>query len=103
MQAFVRCASRRWLELSVVVLLLVSAFTADPLKAQGKSRAGQATGAEAKVPGVAATLIPHNAALTVEGGGKLRAYEGGPTWTLVEVFRQRRMMHPRAAPGGSLI
>lgn len=33
-----------------------------------------------------------HAALTVEGGGTLGAYEGGLTWTLVEIFRQRRVM-----------
>jgi len=29
-------------------------------------------------------------ALTVEGGGTLGSYEGGLTWALVEIFRQRR-------------
>ena len=41
-------------------------------------------------------------ALTVEGGGTLGSYEGGLTWALVEVFRQRRdfalqqALHPAA-------
>lgn len=34
-----------------------------------------------------------HAALTIEGGGTLGAYEGGLTWALLEVFRRRRILH----------
>ena len=33
-----------------------------------------------------------HAALTIEGGGTLGAYEGGMTWALLEVFRRRRIV-----------
>lgn len=99
MQAFVRHASRRWWGLSVAILPLLSAFTAGPLRAQGQSRVGQATSPERILPGIADTLLPYSAALTVEGGGTLGAYEAGLTWALVEVFRQRRMLTRQPPPG----
>ena len=39
-----------------------------------------------------ATSKPRRAALTVEGGGTLGTYEAGLTWTLVEIFRQQRLV-----------
>ena len=55
---------------------------------------GQAA-AQPKIPDARSVFVgtpsPHlQTALTVEGGGTLGAYEGGLTWTLVEVFRKRR-------------
>jgi len=102
MQAFVRCAPRRWLELSIAILPLVSAFAASPLPAQGQPREGQNATPEKSV-GSKADTVPVIAALTVEGGGTLGAYEAGMTWALVEIFRQRLMLsrdtvrgeHPR--------
>lgn len=97
MQAFVRCASRRWLELSLAVLPLLSAFTTTPLRAQ--SREGQSTTPEKNV--ATAAEPTRIAALTVEGGGTLGAYEAGLTWALIEIFRQRRLLPPVATPGES--
>ena len=98
MQAFVRCASRRWWVFVVLVLPLLSAVTASPLRSQGQPRDGQSTTPEKNV-GSAADTVPRIAALTVEGGGTLGAYEAGLTWTLVEIFRQRRLLSRQPEPG----
>lgn len=79
MQACFRHPSRRWVELAVA-LPLVYMFGVGPLPAQEPD------------------TIPRNAALTVEGGGTLGAYEAGLTWGLVETFRQRRILSREASP-----
>jgi hypothetical protein len=68
MQAFVRCASRRWSVFLVAVLPLLSAVTASPLRSQGPPREGQSATPEKNV-GSPADTVPRIAALTVEGGG----------------------------------
>lgn len=80
-----RCS--RTVEALVAMLSFLNAFPMDAQVAQSE-RSTPVSAPIATLPDTPA----RRAALTVEGGGTLGTYEAGLTWTLVEMFRQRRML-----------
>jgi predicted acylesterase/phospholipase RssA len=98
-KAMLELARRR---LICVVGLCVCAFIPSPTNAQsagalGTGKVALAALATAERGDCSQPIPKRHAALTVEGGGTLGTYEGGFTWALTEIFRQRRLMARRVA------